>query len=47
MGKDCGEREDGTWKPAYKTTYGSAVLPYVPGSTSYSLTLNPATDYLP
>jgi len=42
-----GEREDGTWKPVYKTTYGSAVLPYVPGTTTYSLTLNPAADYLP
>ena len=41
------QQPDGSWKPIYKTTYGSAALPYVPGETLYKLTLNPATDYLP
>lgn len=38
---------DGTRKILYSTTYGSDRLPYVSGSTAYSLTLNPAIDYLP
>jgi len=41
------ELPDGTRKTLYETTYGSAKLPYVSGVTSYSLTLDPATDYLP
>jgi hypothetical protein len=36
----------GSTKTIYSTTYGSTKLPYVIGATSYSLTLNPATDYL-
>ena len=38
---------DGSWKTVYATTYGSSALPFVPGLVSYSLTLDPATDYLP
>ena len=38
---------DGSWKSIYATSYGSPILPYATGSTSYSLTLNPATDYVP
>ncbi|MEY3898741.1 MAG: hypothetical protein RLZZ214_4263, partial [Verrucomicrobiota bacterium] len=41
------ERSDGAWVTAYSTTYGSAILPFVEGSHSYSLTLNPETDYAP
>lgn len=41
------ELPDGTRKTLYSTTYGSPKLPYVPGSTHYSITLDPATDYNP
>ena len=38
---------DNTWKAVYATTYGSSKLPYEESIVSYSLTLDPATDYLP
>ncbi|NQX02546.1 hypothetical protein HQ447_17960 [bacterium] len=38
---------DGRKKTIYSTTYGSAKLPYVAGSTAYSMTLDPATEYTP
>jgi hypothetical protein len=41
------QQPDGTWETIYATTYGSTKLPFVSGSNSYSLTLNPATDYQP
>jgi hypothetical protein len=41
------ELPDGTRKPLYSTTYGSDKLSFVSGSTSYSLTLDPATDFIP
>jgi hypothetical protein len=40
-------QSDDTWKTVYSTTYGSSRLPFVPGIVSYSLTLDPTTDYLP
>lgn len=41
------QQPNGTWETIYATTYGSTKLPFVSGSNSYSLTLNPATDYQP
>lgn len=41
------KQTDGSWKVIYETTYGSALLPYMPYEISYSITLNPATDFLP
>ncbi len=41
------QKPDGTWKTIYSTTYGSLKLPFMAGSLSYSLTLNPQTDYQP
>ena len=38
---------DGTWKTTYSTTYGSAKLPFQQGMNTYSIVLNPATDFLP
>jgi hypothetical protein len=41
------KQTNGTWRLIYETTYGSAKLPFVTGSHTYSMTLSPATDYLP
>lgn len=41
------QEPDGTWRTLYSTTYGSSMLPFVSGSHSYSLTLDPSTDYQP
>ena len=41
------QQPNGTWQTIYATTYGSTKLPFVSGSNSYSLTLNPTTDYQP
>ncbi|NQX02697.1 hypothetical protein HQ447_18715 [bacterium] len=41
------EQPGGTSKSIYATTYGSVKLPFVFGKQLYTLTLNPAVDYLP
>ena len=39
--------QNGEWKNVYIDSYGSNTLPYVEGSDSYEITLNPLNDYLP
>ena len=41
------ELPDGGKKTLFSTTYGSARLPHIPGSSSYTLTLDPVNDYIP
>lgn len=40
-------QQDGSWKVIYSENYGSQKIPFIPGVNSYSITLNPNTDYLP
>ena len=41
------QQPDGSFKTIYATTYGSAKLPFIFGKQLYTLTLNPATDFIP
>jgi len=41
------QQPDGSLKTIYATTYGSAKLPFIFDKQLYTLTLNPATDFIP
>ena len=41
------QQPDGSLKTIYATTYGSTKLPFIFGKQLYTLTLNPATDFIP